>query len=339
MAPGPRLAGFLASIDRDSLSGRDRVLLLRAQRRQADHYQAEAYATMVSVAESTAAELPDDLPPESVEDLAASEIRAALTLTRRAASDQLGFAWQLVTDYPEVWSGLRTGELDVPRAMVIVDQTCHLEAEVRDKVVSEAMTSAMHQTTGQLRARLARLVITVDPDSAQKQYEQGVAERRVSMEANPDGTANLYGLQLPAAETQAAMRRINRLARGLRSKSEFRSIDQLRADVFLDLLHGTSQDHGRDRGTVDITVDLQVLAGLSEAPGELNGYGPVIADIARQVARRADHLHSPGHRHRERGAGMDRDHPEKTHHPPDPPGRNPDADLCFPGMSDARHRL
>ena len=36
---------------------------------------------------------------------------------------------------------------------------------------------------------------------------------------------------------------------------------------------------------MDITVDLGVLAGLSETPGELNGYGPVIADIARQVAR------------------------------------------------------
>ena len=62
-----------------------------------------------------------------------------------------------------------------------------------------------------------------------------------------------------------------------------RSIDQLRADIFLDLLHGRAHQPG-DRGTVDITVELTTLAGLSETPGELNGYGPVIADIARQVA-------------------------------------------------------
>ena len=101
------------------------------------------------------------------------------------------------------------------------------------------------------------------------------------------------------------------------------SIDQLRADVFLDLLQGRSVGSGADRGTVDITVDLGVLAGLSEAPGELNGYGPVIADIARQVAREQTTSHPPGHRHRPRGAGVDRDHQEKTHHPPDPAGRNP----------------
>ena len=53
MEPGPTLAGFLASIDRDSLSGHDRVLLLRAERRQAAHYQARVYATMNAVAEST----------------------------------------------------------------------------------------------------------------------------------------------------------------------------------------------------------------------------------------------------------------------------------------------
>jgi hypothetical protein len=37
---------------------------------------------------------------------------------------------------------------------------------------------------------------------------------------------------------------------------------------------------------VDITVDLHTLSGLAEYPGELSGYGPVIADIARPVAER-----------------------------------------------------
>ncbi len=34
---------------------------------------------------------------------------------------------------------------------------------------------------------------------------------------------------------------------------------------------------------VDITVDLKTLTELSDTPGDLAGYGPVIADIARQV--------------------------------------------------------
>ena len=38
-----------------------------------------------------------------------------------------------------------------------------------------------------------------------------------------------------------------------------------------------------DGGIVEITVDLATLVGLSDTPGELNGYGPVVADIARQI--------------------------------------------------------
>jgi Domain of unknown function (DUF222)/HNH endonuclease len=169
--------------------------------------------------------------------------------------------------------------------MVIVNQTSHLEAEVRVRVVEEVMEKAAGHTTGQLAASLRRLAISVDPDSAKKRYQEAVEERRLTSEANPDGTANLYGLSLPAAEAQAAIRRINRLARSARHGDDPRTIDQLRADIFLDLLHGRARKQGGDKGVVDITVDLATLAGLSETPGELNGYGPVIADVARQIAR------------------------------------------------------
>jgi 5-methylcytosine-specific restriction endonuclease McrA len=57
-------------------------------------------------------------------------------------------------------------------------------------------------------------------------------------------------------------------------------------DIALDLLtgkYGTSGAHP-SRATVDIRVDLATLTELTETPGDLAGYGPVIADIARQVA-------------------------------------------------------
>jgi hypothetical protein len=38
------------------------------------------------------------------------------------------------------------------------------------------------------------------------------------------------------------------------------------------------------KGVVDIRVDLRTLTEMTETPEELAGYGPVIADIARQVA-------------------------------------------------------
>jgi hypothetical protein len=41
---------------------------------------------------------------------------------------------------------------------------------------------------------------------------------------------------------------------------------------------------------VDIRVDLETLAGLADRAGEIPGWGPVIADIARQVT--ADQPHA-----------------------------------------------
>jgi hypothetical protein len=37
---------------------------------------------------------------------------------------------------------------------------------------------------------------------------------------------------------------------------------------------------------VDLTIDLATLMGMAEHPGELGGWGPVVADIARQVTDR-----------------------------------------------------
>jgi hypothetical protein len=71
-------------------------------------------------------------------------------------------------------------------------------------------------------------------------------------------------------------------------------MDQLRADVMLDLLVGADGHRRRtDKtvaavggavGVVDIRVDLATLCRLVDHPGELAGYGPVIADIARRAA-------------------------------------------------------
>jgi hypothetical protein len=284
MAPGPALATVMASVDRRRLGGHDRVILMQAWNRQLAHVQAELYASMVAVTEAEIEELSSHLELEDIYDVATSEIRAALTWTRRAAEAQMSWASQMVEDYPLVWRALHEGGIDLPKAKVIISETCHLDQEHRTGVANAALQRAPQQTTGQLGARLKKLVILVDPDSAKTRYEQGVEERRVVNEPNPDGTANLYGLNLPAHRAGAAMRLINRLARAAKSANDPRTMDQIRADVLLDLLGGHQNNHTRaTRGTVDIQVDLATLAGLSENPGELRGFGPIIADIVRQV--------------------------------------------------------
>jgi hypothetical protein len=283
LAPGVELMLLLAGVDRDLLSDFDRVEVLKARARLRSHLDAELLADMVSVLDAETRVLASGLAVDEVHEVAAAEIGAALCWTRRMAERQLDFATTLLSDYPAVWEMLHDGLIDLPRARVIVEQTLHLEDEVRDQVVGVALEKAPAQTTGLLAARIRRLAIWVAPDNANQRYQSGLEERRVVSDANPDGTANLSGFQLPPDLTQAAARRINRIAHELKRSGDPRTIDQIRADIFLDLLTGDGRQRGNDRGMVDISVELTTLLQLDDHPGELPGWGPVISDIARQV--------------------------------------------------------
>jgi hypothetical protein len=286
--PGPDLAMALAGVDHQRLGGHDRVELLKARARQLAHDQAQLYADIHSISEAIG-ELFGPNEVEEVFETTCSEVRTALTLTRRAAEVQVDLAFQLAERLPQVREALNAGSIDLPRARVICDQTVHLPREQAQGVADLVLPAAPERTTGQLRARIQHLIVAIDPASAADRYQRRLEERRVVVEAEVDGTANLLGLHLPAADAIAAMRRINRLARAAKTKGDPRTIDQIRADVLLDVLAGRGQ-HGRggDRGVVDIRVDLTTLAELDDAPAEIPGWGPVIADIARKISRDQD---------------------------------------------------
>src|SRR5262249_37191358 len=96
---------------------------------------------------------------------------------------------------------------------------------------------------------------------------------------------NAFGL--PVERVAAAMERLDALARAARNDGDSRTMDQLRADAFLDLLEGryTGPPPVMRKGVVELSVPLTTLMGLDELPGDLAGWGPVCADIARQTAR------------------------------------------------------
>ena len=191
MEPGPVPAGWLSWIDVATVSGHDRVTVLRAHQRMASHYSAQVYADIAAVGDAFR-EVDDD--PLLVAEATSAEIRAALMLTRRAADIELGFAVELDERLPRVAAALETGRIDVRRAKTITHGTVHLGVEAARGVVDEIIGDAPELTTGQIRARIRRLCIEVDPQDAQRRYDEAVDERRVVAEATDAGTANLLGL-------------------------------------------------------------------------------------------------------------------------------------------------
>jgi hypothetical protein len=96
---------------------------------------------------------------------------------------------------------------------------------------------------------------------------------------------------LPATGAIAFMTAVNALA-GRCPAEDDRTADQRRADaaiqLALDALTGSSsgdltREHGM-RPTVNVSVSLSTLLHLDEQPGDLDGYGPIPASLARRIA-------------------------------------------------------
>lgn len=285
MAPGPILGAYLSSVDVSRLSGYDQIVVLRAHQKMASHYQAATYRDMAAVNTTMLTHDGYAQPDVEAAEMAAAEIRVALHLTRHSADVEMQFALELHRRLPRLFDMLASGTIDVRRAKVIERATMHLSDATAQTVVDTIAEVASELTSGELRARLKALCIEADPDEAKDRYEAAVTERRVVIEATDAGTANIHAYDLPADDAASIGNRLHTIARSMHgSDGESRTMDQLRTDVFVDYLNGITRDAATSRSDVDVTLSMRTLTGLADHPGDLAGFGPVIADVARKIA-------------------------------------------------------
>ncbi|MGH3534610.1 MAG: DUF222 domain-containing protein [Pseudonocardiaceae bacterium] len=283
IAPGPKLAGVLAGIELSRLSGYDCVEVLKARYRQVNHERARLMATMVEVGLCGIG--PDDELPRITgpDEFSADEIRAALVFTRRAADAQFWLAHDLVTRLPAVHAAMDAGTLDEPRARVLSEWTVELSPEQARALCAELLPRAPGLTTGQLIEQIKKLAIALDPEWAQRRYEQAVADRKVVGYRNPDGSANLSGLNLPVDRVAAASGHIDALAKAAKHAGDCRPIDHIRADLFLGMTDGTYA--GLD--------DTAILDHLRSAQGNEDGPNDKAAEPGDQAGASDDETVRP----------------------------------------------
>jgi len=113
--------------------------------------------------------------------------------------------------------------------------------------------------------------------------QQGLADRRVTSYQNPDLTGSIGIHSAHPGDVAAAMANIDGIARELKTADEPRSLDQIRNDVAIDLLKGNVEASKHARGSVIVTITAETLEYLADHPGELGGFGPVTAEIARKT--------------------------------------------------------
>jgi hypothetical protein len=218
------------------------------------------------------------------------QIALVLGWSRVHALSELTWGRNLVAYLPMVWACWQAGELDRYRAWIFANTLLTLfdeRPQAAAEIAARVLPDAGGMSCARLRQKLRRLLIKTDADAIAKRVRMTTQERHVYLTPGAEsGTAGLGASHLSAERAAAAFERVDAIARARRLDGDARTLEQLRADTFCDLLEGVEIGVSpvARPGTVELTIPLATAAGLSDEPGELAGYGPVVADVARQIA-------------------------------------------------------
>jgi len=318
LTPGPELGAALGVIDPGWLCGYDAVSFVHGQSRQVAHEQGRLLLGVSHVARCGIDGGQHGQRTAAPDEWSSHEVKAALGLTRRAGDCLVDEALAIVDQAPEIGEAMLAGELDLPRARLLVKLTTNLSDSARAAVLANALPlaalSGERWTTGRLAEYATSLAMALDPHAKRDEYETAVRGRRVVASRNPDGTSDLSGRQLPPERVAAAAARIDVLAkaalclfvaRRLAGDGDPRPIDHLRAEIFLCLTEGTwaglgdaeilaalrssrldPEAESKPLDGIELSLSTFTALGLDLEPGDLAGHGPVHAQHALAVLAR-----------------------------------------------------
>ncbi|WP_435826404.1 DUF222 domain-containing protein [Amycolatopsis japonica] len=213
----------------------------------------------------------------------AQEVAFALSVTDNHAGAMVAAADALTTRLPRTLNLMDEGKLAGFSAMKVATATVWLSEEDARAVDALLEDRIGDKNPDQVRKAANHAANTIDPEGAGKRAERHREGRRLSLRHGETGVASIEVEDGPVEKVAAAYQRIDREARALRTGGETRTLDQLRADVALDLLLG-GQGGTSERSEVFLYMDLFTYLGLNDDPAELAGHGTIPAALAREIA-------------------------------------------------------
>ncbi|RSN30234.1 HNH endonuclease [Amycolatopsis sp. WAC 04169] len=213
----------------------------------------------------------------------AQEAALELSLVDSHAGAMVAAADALTTRLPRTLHLMDEGKLAGFSAMKVASATVWLSDEDARTVDALLEGRIADKNPDQVRKAANHAANTVDPDGAGRRAERHREGRRLTMRHGETGVASIEVEDGPVEKVAAAYQRIEREARALRGAGETRTLDQLRADVALDLLLG-GKGGASERSEVFLYMDLFTYLGLNEDPAELAGHGTIPAALARHIA-------------------------------------------------------
>ena len=322
LSPGPLLAHALAQVDPATLEASARVSYLAATERLlgwAHLMQAHALvAVSDAVKQATASERGSTSMQQS---WVADEVAAALHIAPRTATARVHAGAAVVRDWPLLGEQIAAGRLTVAQAREIYEGVSVLSGsfddageDLSDVAVRHLVRLARDLPPARLRERVSRMVASLDPAAAARRRERAERDRTdVTIWAEPDGIACLSA-RGPALDAVAVRELIDTRAKAMRDSAaveDKRTLGQWRHAALLAAFGlapmgrqptgvtelpdiaatGTGDPHSivdRPRVEIRVVVPLTTLFGLTDAPGEIEGFGPLDAELVRALAADAE---------------------------------------------------
>ncbi|MDD7961761.1 HNH endonuclease signature motif containing protein [Microbacterium thalli] len=262
----------------------------------------------------------------------AAELAGVFVTTDRTLQRRIDEARDLVEHYPTTMDAWEAGRITRGHVRVIQDTGCVVPAEVRGEFERAAIERCVGETPNRVRDALVHLAERLHPRSFSERHEQAAAGRCVRVQPGADGMSDLIAT-LPTVIAEGVVDRLTRQAReiingrpqadaagarageadagesdagdaaadadpphGSSFAADTRTMDQVRADVFADLLLAgtpaldpTADGDGNGalgaiRGKVQVVVSALTLTGQDDGPADLVGRSPIDAATARELA-------------------------------------------------------
>ena len=202
----------------------------------------------------------------------AAEIGAALRVSDRTVQRQMGEAATLVNDYVGTLEALDAGVISAAHVRAIVTAGAIIETpEMRAEFEQDVLQIAAAESATRLTPLAKRRAEWYADTTFEQRHRRAVEDRAVWVTDVEDGMAELRAL-LPAVVAHGVHDRLSEMARSVIDAREpetddLRTTDQIRADIFGDLLltaaptahDGGPTDLGAIRASVQITVPVMSL--------------------------------------------------------------------------------
>ena len=210
-------------------------------------------------------------------------------LTRRTeyrAATLIETSTALVDRLPATLAAVAAGVVSWEHAEVIAKHADGLDGDALTTYDARLAVLATEVNPKQLEKKARHEVELAQPSTAVERAEKAAGTRRIYVDPAADGMASLT-LFAPAPEIHAIADRAVRLAAGLKTAGDPRSMGHLKVDVLTDLLlNGETSIPGATRGIrgrVHVMVPAMTLLGVGEEAAILRGYGPIDPATAAQL--------------------------------------------------------